>query len=326
MKATLEANEAVVKLYDLRGDQVPLSVYRNHMAASMKKNGSGNICPEAILGCEPGKVIDFTPYIELGFHHPKAVDYYDPANEQFKAIMDGIIVSERFDDPVLLYVIDKSDDEKLILCLNGATRLSSAMLHRSDNPDSFKRVEFVYFRGTPDEARAAMVARNIGDRTRPLTAFELSASIKHFIASGWTEDEIAKRLIMNAQKVKDLMNMDESLIPDLRRAVEAGKISTQTAIESAKLPQDKQEAIAGKVDGGEKVTVRTARKENDNAGKNINFDKWFKRREDDMTDLEKALKAKKKFSKVETEFRAFQDALVYLQTEVNKALGIAEAE
>ena len=250
-----------------QGD-LPLDKFVPAMVEKMKKTSSISIPPEAIMGFRVGNHLDFEPYEALGFDHPKDHKYYNRDNEdpKFIEILEGIKASEQLDDPLLVYPL-VTEKGSFILVLDGATRTSIIAYLRENNPDLFKRVEVKVFRGSLEEAKAAMVRRNMEGRVRPLNDCEMMEAIVRFNKWGWTDAETCERIGRDPKKYTPIISQyrvtAQNLIPELIQALKEGKIARQTAFESAKLTTDEQKAIATKIGTGEKVTSQSVSSTNE---------------------------------------------------------------
>ena len=319
------------QLYKTTGDtEVSLEEYREFMFAKLRKHGNAIIHPEAIIGFRVGNHLDFKPYDKLGFVHPKSTEYYDKTRQdpQFMEIFEGIKASGQLDDPIMVYCYDKSDTERFILCVDGATRLSIVGYLRGENPDAFRRVPVMLFRGNYEEARACMVRRNLEGRIRPLTGYETMMSFVRFQSWGWSDKDIAERIGKNpatyAPQVKAILDASKRLVPSLQTAMKEGLISLYTAVQASAVNNEKQAELARKLKDGEKIHGRQINRENPK--RNIRIAPRLEAFQKTLSEIEGNLKEKRKFSAVEKEFRALEDAIVYFHSAVEKALGVEPAK
>lgn len=219
------------------------------------------IIPEAVSGFRVGKHMDLAYYSSIGFEHPRDHDYYDPANNnpEFMAILEGIRNGKDFDNAIVVYPYEMENGEWELLVLDGATRLSCAGIVKGEDPDTFRRVDAVIFKGNEIEAKAAMVRRNMSGRNRSLSDPELVAAIRRFDSYGWTVQEICERLGQTEKfipKINSALVIGERLIPELLKRFEDGDMKFTVAKKTAEKAPREQKAILKDIQGGKKVKVK----------------------------------------------------------------------
>jgi len=218
--------------------------------------------PELIFGWKEGEVIDFNEYEKIGFYHPKEKSTYSMDNQFFQELYDLIKEREEIDDPIILYPYSVEDSYVLVV-IDGATRLSIVSKVRNENPDFFKMIPVRYFNGTVEEAMGEMIRRNLENRTRPLTSYELVEAIKRFVNSNWNNNEISERLGINSVRVSQIRNAIESCQSEgLKTAFKENpdKMKLSTFLAACKNPVDEQNKVAEKVLSGTKVKEREVKK------------------------------------------------------------------
>jgi len=216
-----------------------------------------------------------------------------------------------------------NDDGSSILVLDGATRTSVIGYLRKKNPDIFKRVEVKVFRGTLEEAKAAMVRRNMEGRVRPLTDVEMMDAIVRFNKWGWTDAETCERIGRDPKKYTSIISQyrvtAESLIPELREALKNGKIARQTAFEAAKLNEDEQKEFAKKISAGEKVTSKNVSSTNET--KKFRPIPRLNRMETTMDEIMIGLKAQRLGTACKESFDKVMKALAEFRADVEEKMG-----
>jgi len=250
--------------------------YRKEVHGKILKKASSLsvINPIALMGFHSGEPIDFKLYESLGFNHPKSHDYYKLTfNENGDAqgdsrlvdIYNGILQKGIIDDPIIVYPLNREGSTD-ILILDGATRTTCISYIIQKNPELFKKIPITVFVGTEDEAKAEMVRRNLSERSRCLSDVEVMYSIRNFINMGWTKNEISERLGKDQIKWRPILDnyikASESLIPELVKSWEEGKLNRSAAFEAAKATVEEQESVAEIINKGDKVKGSDIRKKN----------------------------------------------------------------
>lgn len=345
MATATATNDQMVK----DGNQeLTMNEYRALVAKRLKKSGMVQIFPTALMGFREGECVDFDPYNELGFPHPKAVNggaYYDreTGDPTFLSIYNGIESASIIDDPILVYPYEHEGELHLVI-VDGATRASVIGYLRTD--EVFHRVPVSLFRGTPEEARAAMVRRNLDDRERRMTGFEKTVALRNLSKAGWTIQEIVERLHRpkSWQATAHLIiTAANNAIPALWKAFEQGQMSLhafQNAAgtkEGEPVPEAEQKAAAAEAKklaaGGQTLTGKKAKAatkgDKGKANREINPMNRLRQFHDDvMPKIEAFLKDRRLFSKVnKTEgaedvglYDATCNSLVFLADEIEKAV------
>jgi hypothetical protein len=346
MVTATATNEQMVKDGE---NELTMAEYRALIAKRLKKSGTVLAFPTALLGFREGDPVDFEPYNELGFPHPKAVNngaYYDRENGDptFMNIYNGIEAAEIIDDPILVYPYEHDGQLDLVI-IDGATRTSIIGYLRTS--EVFHRVPVSLFRGTPDEARAAMVRRNLENRERRMTGYEKTVAIHGLHKAGWTVQEIVERLHQKKSwgaTAHLIITAANHAIPALWKAFEMGSLSLNAFQKSAgtkdgePVPEADQKVAAaealrlakeGKTLTGEKAKAATKGKK-DKANREINPVNRIRKFHDDvMPQIESFLKDRRLFSKINKSgdgpmdvglFSATCNGLVHLSDEIEKAL------
>ena len=109
------------------------------------------------------------------------------------------------------------------------------------------------------EINPALIAliENSMRRSNPAVEFD---SIVELFSAGKTESEVAAATGMPVSTIRSRMKMQD-LHPAILAAVRAGKVSVVTAETAARLPAKAQDRLAGRLQRGERITVRDARAE-----------------------------------------------------------------
>lgn len=302
--------------FDHKGEQLTLEEYIAAICekgSTLRKGGGGMIYPEALLGFEIGKPINFRPYEKLGFIHPKNDEYYklngESTDPEFLKIYEGIRDSGQITDDLLVNIhYDKNKDKYHLVIVDGATRASVISYLKSENSDLFHRVGIKLFAGETAAVQGEMFQRNLPGRNRPLRELEIMNGLDRLQKSGWTDEELAKRMGMSLNTVKEYLNCAANLITEVREVVAQGKLTRQAIFEAAKLPEADQHKIVEDVSNGTAIKAVNIRRSREDLQVNV-LKRLQRLQERELPDIMKGLKGKKKFSTLGAEYAAFKDAL-----------------
>jgi ParB-like chromosome segregation protein Spo0J len=224
---------------------------------------STQLPPEMFLGWRNGQVIDFEPYEDTGFSHPKQSGSYSMKDDFFKELHSNLKMRPYLDNPIHVYLHQDDDGKTKIVVIDGATRVSIISLLKKEDPSLFETVPVTYFCGDKDEAIADMVRLNLNGRHRPLSHMELINSIKRFLDFNWTQTLIAERLGLSVQKVHNLCKaIDNCKSEKLMEALDKkpDKFKMSAFLNACDQDEEKQEEIAEKVLGGKTVKAHNVKK------------------------------------------------------------------
>lgn len=302
--------------FQVKGADATREEYIEQTVRNLQKSGMCMVVPEAILGFQEGAAVDLKPYDQIDFTHPRQEIYYSLDNAQFKEKFDDITATGDIEDPIVVFPYT-SDGKTEILCLDGVTRLSIIGLYREKNPDAFRRIKCMLFRGTFEQAKGAMVRYNLEGRSTPLSGAELMDSIDRFVKWGWEDAEILT-LLGKAETWKPTLHKykkaAEALIDPIKKAFHKGIISADVAHECARLEEKEQEKISKtiekKTEQGEKIRGKDIKKETA-AKKNLDPIKRLNQISENQIEEVRSwvIKRPTYWSQIKDDFEAMEDAI-----------------
>lgn len=151
--------------------------------------------------------------------------------ERVDEVKDSILANGFYKHMPLPGFVGKEGDQQLIYIVGGFTRLEAARRAAKEDP-SLETVPVVLKPGGTSMAdlTLALAMDNTG---RPLKPYERSIVVKRLTNFGWEEDEIAKKMTVSGEYVKQLLFM-QSLPNAIHKMVINGEVSVGHAVDMAK--------------------------------------------------------------------------------------------
>lgn len=237
----------------------------------LKRNGEGEIHPEAILGFSIGEPLCFDKHLEVGLRHPKVRSYYEMqiqgegdesyyvGDQKFRDLFVNIRACGQFLEPILVYLDEETNS---IAVLNGATRLSAIAYILADDASAFQKIPVRVFKGTKSEAQHQMIALNDADNFRPLTQYEIMEAVYHLKSDepNITDAQVCIMLGKNPETytptLSTMRKVRQKTSAELRAQFALGNVNMNVMkkIADAGIPKSEQSEYVDRIKKGEKLT------------------------------------------------------------------------
>ncbi len=123
--------------------------------------------------------------------------------------------------------VGKDGDDDVIFLTDGHTRLAAVDIAVAEGAELTTLPVVVSPRGTSlEDLTVALYTSNTG---RPLTPYETGQLCKRLISFGWTEKQIAERLVLSITQVNNCLDLAAAPMA-VRNLVSQGKVAATTAI------------------------------------------------------------------------------------------------
>lgn len=154
----------------------------------------------------------------------------DPDYQQhIRWIADSIKENGFYSHKPLAGYVGKDGEDDVIFLTDGHTRLAAIDIATAEGAEIASLPVIVSPRGTSlEDLTVALYTSNTG---RPLTPYETGQLCKRLISFGWTEKQIAERLVLSITQVNNCLDLAAAPL-SVRKLVSEGKVSATAAIQT----------------------------------------------------------------------------------------------